>query len=195
MKIFIATPCYNSQVHAEMVQSLLQIQNVHFDWYTTSSSILSFNRNKSVKKFLESGYEWLMFWDADISIDSTYGFYIQDMINFAYKKECKIVGIPCRLKVKEEVYNCQIEKENITELPIEPFKVRVIGTGIMLIHCSVFETLEAPWFQFVDTKEGFYPEDWNFCEKCATITPIYAYPLPVKHFGLTSYENYRNPSL
>src|SRR5258708_107554 len=133
MKIFIATPCYNNQVHAEMVQSMLQIQNVHFDWYTTSSSILSFNRNKSVQKFLESGHEWLLFWDSDISIDSIYGFYIQDMVNFAYKKEVKIIGVPCRIKVDELAYNCQIENENLKERPTEPFKVRVIGTGMMLI--------------------------------------------------------------
>ena len=75
MKILISTSAYNHQVNNEMVHSLLRefqdlrTANIGANWHTPVSSALAFNRNLAVDIALMDGYEWLLFWDADICVE------------------------------------------------------------------------------------------------------------------------------
>lgn len=177
MKILISTPAYQNNVHTQMVQSLLRAldslknENISFNWDTPSSSMLTFNRNQSVDRAMKDKYDWLLFWDADIEVDSPK--FISEMIESGYRYNADVIGLPCPLKSNALVYNCAQEMngkyENYMELPKTVEYVDAVGTGLLLIKTDVFYTLERPFFTFTDTyndgRVGFWPEDWNFCEK------------------------------
>lgn len=180
MKILISTPCYQYQVHSEMVKSLLGVvshlkdKNYSVQWDTPVSSILSYSRNLSVDHAIEDGYDWLLFWDSDISVKEPD--FVEKMIETAYKNKVDIVGLPIALKGGDK-YNFGWKKNGVYENGVGYYKgeVDVIGTGIMLIKVSLFSVMNQPYFTFTDTfngKSGFWPEDWNFCEKASVFTKI-----------------------
>lgn len=197
MKVLIATPSYQHQVNNEMVLSLLRViedlrkRNISANWHSPVSSMLSFNRNLSVDVAINEGYDWLLFWDGDISVSEAS--FVHDMIDTAYKQESRVVGLPVALKGHPTTYNCTIGGgTNLTRLAAEPFEVSKIGTGVMLIQVSLFKAMIPPYFSFKDThngQAGCYPEDWGFCEFAAHHTKIYADPrFHVSHWGLHKYE-------
>lgn len=191
-----------------MVNSLIQAmeylrQHNHFvQWHSPTSSVLSFNRNLSVDLAMKEGYDWLLFWDGDISVDEPD--FIEKMAELGHKTTADIIGLPVKLKGEPPTWNCAHKTERGYEnfggenivlpdpifFPIE-FQTDVIGTGVMLIWVNLFKKMKPPYFTFTDTyneQPGFFPEDWGFCEKASEHTKIYADPrFTVKHYGLTAF--------
>jgi len=69
-----------------------------------------------------------------------------------------------------------------------------IGTGVMMLDCSLFEDLPKPWFPIVwdDALQTYRGEDWSFCENLqAKEIPIYIdVPLSyaIKHQGKLDFD-------
>ena len=198
MKILIATPVYNNQLDSRMVSSVLKVitecakRNVSLDWDRPCSPILSYNRNVSAQRAIDEDFDWLLFWDADTTVDDpAFAF---KAIELGYYLNAGVIGFPCRLKVPEKRWNFCIEgnKNYEDELPGNQFLVHVIGTGLMLINVKVLKVLPPPWFHIQDTyhdKPGFYPEDWTFCELAHKheIKVIADPRFHVEHWGTYSY--------
>ena len=194
MKILVATPAFGHQVHNEMVQSLLRVvddlkkNNYSVNWHSPSSPLIAFNRNLSCEIAIKEQYDYLLFWDADESIDDST--FVRGMLETAYKFDANVVGLPVALKGDKIVYNCSINGvDHITEKPTKPIEIQYIGTGMMLIKVSALVELEKPFFTIKDTyngEPGFWPEDWNFCDKIKKIVldPRFV----VHHYGLKSFE-------
>lgn len=176
MKILVSTPTYGNILDSRMVSSFLKLlteckeKNISLEWDRPNSPMLAYNRNASAHKAQVDQADWLLFWDSDTVIPDP-GFLL-GMIDTAYKNGADVVGLPCRLKVEDTVYNYAMKTAgkyiNGKSLPKEPFFVDVIGTGVMLIRVAKLTELEHPYFTFIDTfsdKPGFFPEDWTFCEQ------------------------------
>lgn len=201
-KFLVSTPSYQHQVNNEMVLSLLRAtqslrdNNHSVNWHSPTSSILSFNRNLSVERAIKEHYDWLLFWDADISVEEPD--FIEKMAELGHKTTADIIGLPVTLKGEPPTLNCAIkvggEYKNLLKHDFERLErsVDVIGTGVMLIWVNLFKKMQPPYFTFTDTyknEPGFFPEDWNFCEKASEYTKIMADPrFTVKHWGIKSYE-------
>ena len=208
MKILIATPAYAQQVNNEMVLSLiraiehLRSNNHSVNWYSPSSSILSFNRNLACDVAIKEGYDWLLFWDGDISVDEPD--FIEKMSDLGHKTTGDIIGLPVVLKGEPKTYNCAFKgidsaegyiNYNSADNPLrrDPFEVDVIGTGVMMIWVNALKKITPPYFFFIDThkeKAGFFPEDWNFCERMTDVvgTKIIADPrFRVSHWGIKEF--------
>ena len=219
MKILIGTPLYNHQLDSRTVTTMLDIlkeaqaRNTSLDWDRPSSCLLSYNRNVIAHNALKHEFDWLLFMDADMQVFDHGSFPFQ-MIETAAKQDADIVGVPVRLKnqAEEKVWNfCFLVEQGYMNwkgnLPIDPMEVDVIGTGIMLIKTSIFKDIPPPWFQQTDTyhKEdfvvnhgdikypagpGFFPEDFNFCEKAKRAgKKILMYPgVKAIHHGSYPYQ-------
>lgn len=181
-KIFVAIPTYNKQVDIEIMSVFAQLPGHYagkhiFGLDFMQSSLLCYSRNYLVKRFLESGFEWMYFWDADVVIRDLS--FIDKLLETSEKFDAKVVGGVYRLKsshkdhaqyaagnidTKGNVANVSgIQNFLVGELQ-EPQLADVIATGSMLIHKDVVERLKDPWFTIVDLPDGkVIPEDYNFC--------------------------------
>lgn len=181
MKLFVAIPTYNKQVDVEIMSMFAQLPGIYpqhtFGFDFIQSSLISYARNYLVKRFLETDFDWLYFWDADMVIRDTS--FLEKLLETSEKFDAKVVGGVYRLKsshskhrqyaagnkdTKGNVDNVSgIQNFLVGELK-EPQTADVIGTGSMMIHRSVLETLKDPWFTIVDLPDGkVIPEDYNFC--------------------------------
>lgn len=205
-KILISTPTYNYGSHARMVGSLigelqtLRGQGHHANWNYIVSSALAWARNTAVDMAIKDGYDWLFFWDADVSIDKQ-GF-IEEMITLAQEKNAGIVGVPYAMKGFPIEYACRAldgtrivadvnathDTKAVMNLPTEPFQASQVATGTMLIKVDVLKQMQGPWFTFIDKIEDgvpiFWPEDYNFCDLAAKHCDIWADPrYKTMHWG------------
>lgn len=175
MKIYLGMPCY-SGVHPEVVRNIVsfdldsQGKKNELVLHFPQTSSITLSRNMIMREALKQNADWIIQWDNDIQIKSDDFFY--KMTETAYKFGAPVVGLPCRLKDPGQIiYNFADKKGkeyiNYKELPQEPKEIDVIGTGFMLINAKwIKENWPiGPWFSFIDTETGVFPEDWNFCEK------------------------------
>lgn len=181
MKIFVAIPTYDKKVDIEIMSVFAQLpgryQQIVFGLDFMQSSLISFARNHLVKRFLETDFDWLYFWDADVVIRDIS--FIEKLLETAAKMEADVVGGVYRLKSSAKEHRQYAAGNNDTKGNVtnvsgiqnflvgelkEPQYADVIATGSMLISRNVLETLKDPWFTIVDLPEGkIIPEDYNFC--------------------------------
>lgn len=167
-------------------------------WTYTVSSALAWARNVAVNMAVKDNYDWLFFWDADVSIDSLN--FLPKLIETAETNNAAAVGIPYAMKGFPIEYACRggnvrygaIGTPDTVELPKEPFEVSQVGTGTMLIRVETIKKLTPPWFTFIDKYENgepsFWPEDYNFCDALRKEGKIYADPrFPTMHWGQFAY--------
>ena len=215
-KILISTPTYNYQSHTRLVGSLISELEIlrqtghQVRWNYIVSSALAWARNMSVYQAIKDEYDYLYFWDADVSIVDHEGF-IDELIKLSQEKDAGVVGALYSLKGFPTEYACRdinglriVKDKNeghfldpqkggfkdfeLRDLPTEPFEASVIGTGSLLVRVSDLKKLTPPWFSFVDKMvEGapaVWPEDYNFCDELRNYTKVYADPrIKTMHWG------------
>lgn len=210
-KIFVAIPTYDKKVDIEIMSLFAQLPGHYngkhvFGLDFMQSSLISYARNYLVKQFLESEFEWLYFWDADVVIRDLS--FIDKLLETSERFSAKVVGGVYRLKssapghkqyaagnsdIKANAANLSgIQNFLVGEL-IEPQLADVIATGSMLIHRSVLETLKDPWFTIVDLPKGkVMPEDYNFCAKArkAGFTVAVDPRFDTYHFGTSFWQHH-----
>lgn len=147
----------------------------------TERTLVDMARNVLVKEFLKLNSEWAFWMDADMVLPKET---LVRLLEVAKEKDAKMVtGIYFQRGKKHfpvlwlRAEKTEAGKKIIHESPDEyvnneylgmfalpgpeakePFKVRTAGMGCALIHRSVFETLDYPWFKFLEGKcsEDFY---------------------------------------
>jgi len=137
-------------------------------------------RNGLTEGFLTTNTEWILWLDSDMTFPKET---LVELFKVAEEKDAKMVtGIYYQRKDKNlpVLWSRGEETEHIGLSGMEskraetnkyvgafcfpnphkkePFKVHAAGFGCVLIHRSVFETLDNPWFQFVPKtcSEDFY---------------------------------------
>lgn len=199
MTIYLGMPTYQG-VHPEVVRNLVsfdldsQNQQNTLTLHFPQSSTLTVSRNLIMKQAIEQNVDWIMQWDTDIQVKDD-GFF-QKAVEFAYKNEIPVLGLPCRLKSPNEiVYNFANKNPegdyiNFKECPKEPIEVDVIGTGLMIINAHWIRAnfFKGPWFTVRDSEAGALPEDWHFCEKVKERGgKIFMFPIQTVHWGMQGF--------
>jgi hypothetical protein len=191
-KFLLGLPCYGSLMTqpfaASLIQTLLQTPFIGKIEFELNDSLVSRARNSIVARFLASDYQWLLFLDNDLEFQPEH---IARLWLHATKEERRIVcGLYALKKISPQfVFNAlpgQVPDKN------GAVKVSESGTGCMVIHRSVFETMreKMPEIAFT-TDQGAtagaggtqwdffavgpykYPsglvrylsEDWMFCQR------------------------------
>jgi GT2 family glycosyltransferase len=169
-RILIAIPTYDKKVDIEILTGIAQLIGVYpehqFGIDFVSSSLITEARNYLVKRFLDTDFEWLYFWDSDVVIRDMS--FISKLLETASTLKADIVGGAYRFKHRSGLYvvgNLEEGKvRNFTKDDLtQPQLVDVIGTGSMLISRKVLEAIDKPCFYFTEHVGGTSPEDFNFC--------------------------------
>jgi GT2 family glycosyltransferase len=174
----------NGSVHGIFAFSLLRMQQMELalpsDEYDfvmpqrTSGLYVQQNRNELVKTLLDSDADWLLQLDGDESFRPEL---LRMMMRTASENFRPIVvglysnvssidasGVDGGIMINNMIYG---ETEHGEYMPIEPpedlvpFEVHAAGTGVMLVHRRVFETIEEPWF-WVEMFQSPAKADWQF---------------------------------
>ena len=147
----------------------------------TERSLVDTARNTLAREFLKTPSEWSFWMDADMVLPKET---IVQLLKTAKEKNVKMVtGVyyqrgrkhwpVCWIRESKTESGKEIQHEHKDEYNAneylgmyampgpeakEPFEANTSGFGCCLIHRSVFETLEEPYFQFINGKcsEDFY---------------------------------------
>lgn len=189
MKLFIPIIAYGGQVHAEfmlsmmsLMQSLLKSGMTGSFHPITSESLISRGRNGAAAHFLNSGCDYMLFVDTDMS------FTVKDFNELARVKKPLTIGAYCKKYIQQrklELYgklkNNKFESDwkdyvtdfstevpdkywNGTEKISKHIKVNYGATGFMLIHRSVFETIieKKPELKYINDIDFYSSAGNNF---------------------------------
>lgn len=206
VKVFIATPMYGGMCTGAYTKSLLDVPGVlgHHGiqtgvWFVMNNSLIQSARNHLVDIFLKNeDFTHMMFIDADIGFEAIDIIHMinanVDVIGGVYPRK-KIAWNRVRDAVKANVSNEKLPEhtgdmvihmlDDSTEATVkatEPFEVKGIGTGFMLIKREVFQKLIGIVDTYVNDEEELeheffflkkHPtsgkqlsEDYTFCHVC-----------------------------
>ena len=141
-KVYVATPCYDS-MRVETCVSLLDTfsalggSGVECKFKSVKSSLVTHGRNLLTAGFLNSGFDYMLFVDADVE------FKPEAVMRMLVPKK-DIICTPYRVKNKPEAMEYAVKFKDSTNIKIEPFDLVEIEegpAGLMLIHRKVFERL------------------------------------------------------
>ena len=139
-KVYIATPCYDS-MRVETTVSLIDTfstlgrSGVECKFKSIKSSLVTHGRNLLTCGFLDSGFDYMLFVDADME------FKPEAVMRMLVPKK-DVVITPYR--VKEDGMKYAVKFKNPNDIKIEPFDLVEIEegpAGLMMIHRKVFERL------------------------------------------------------
>ena len=139
-KVYVATPCYDS-MRVETTVSLLDTfsalggSGVECRFKSVKSSLVTHGRNLLTCGFLNSGFDYMLFVDADVE------FKPEAIMRMLVPKK-DIIVTPYR--VKEEGMKYAVKFKDSKDIKIEPWDIVEIEegpAGLMLIHRRVFERL------------------------------------------------------
>ena len=139
-KVYVATPCYD-MMRIETCVSLLDTfsalggSGIECRFKSVKSSLVTHGRNLLTAGFLDSGFDYMLFVDADVE------FTPEAVMRMLVPKK-DIVITPYR--VKEDGMKYAVKFKDSTNIKIEPFDLVEIEegpAGLTLIHRKVFERL------------------------------------------------------
>ncbi len=175
-KILVAIMCrgpHSQEISVELLETIMQLEKPEGYEVEVSTSYrmpVDSNRNFVFKKVLETpDIEYILMLDADISPPKN----ILEMIKHNEKIISGMIMImkkgipqPCAMKLVENT---------LTPVILSDFQKRAdslievdgIGTGCLMVHRSVIEQIQPPWFKFEYDSYGIMSvgEDYHFSLK------------------------------
>ena len=141
-KVYVATPCYDS-MRVETCVSLLDMfsalgkHGIECKFKSVKTSLVTHGRNLLTAGFLNSGFDHMLFVDADVEFKPE-----AIMRMLVTKKD--IICTPYRVKNEPEKLEYAVKFKNSKDIKILPWDIVEIEegpAGLMLIHRRVFERL------------------------------------------------------
>ena len=141
-KVYVATPCYDS-MRVETCVSLIDMfstlgkHGIECKFKSVKTSLVTHGRNLLTAGFLDSGFDYMLFIDADVE------FKPEAVMRMLVPKK-DIICTPYRVKNKPEEMEYAVkfkDKNNITILPWDIVEIEEGPAGCMLIHRRVYEGL------------------------------------------------------
>ena len=141
-KVYVATPCYD-MMRIETCVSLIDTfstlgkHGIECKFKSVKTSLVTHGRNLLTAGFLNSGFEYMLFVDADVE------FKPEAVMRMMIPKK-DIICTPYRIKNKPEVMEYAVKFKNSKDIKILPWDIVEIEegpAGLMLIHRRVFEGL------------------------------------------------------
>ena len=141
-KVYVATPCYDS-MRVETCVSLLDTfsalggSGIECKFKSVKTSLVTHGRNLLTAGFLNSGFDYMLFVDADVE------FKPEAVMRMLVPKK-DIVCTPYRVKNEPTVPEYAVKFKDPKDIKILPWDIAEIEegpAGLMLIHRSVFERL------------------------------------------------------
>jgi hypothetical protein len=184
--IFVATPAYKpTDEFAVSVFSFLSEASKKYEitYHSVWGKELVVAQNIIADRFLQSHSEWLLFLEDDHSGHTV------AMLDDLMQSGHRVVGIkyharwyPFTLTALNDKYEMHVFSKG------EYQEVGLIGFGMTLIHRSVFDVLDKPYFRLNDRTNGIttHATDKNFCERLIEkgVVPVVCNTHCLKHRGI-----------
>ena len=141
-KVYIATPCYDS-MRVETCVSLIDTfstlgkHGIECKFKSVKTSLVTHGRNLLTAGFLDSGFDYMLFVDADVE------FKPEAIMRMLVPKK-DIICTPYRVKNEPTVSEYAVKFKDSKDIKILPWDIVEIEegpAGCMLIHRRVFEGL------------------------------------------------------
>ena len=141
-KVYVATPCYD-MMRIETCVSLIDMfstlgqHGIECKFKSVKTSLVTHGRNLLTAGFLNSGFEYMLFIDADVE------FKPEAVMRMLVPKK-DIVCTPYRVKNKPEAMEYAVKFKDSKDIKILPWDIVEIEegpAGLMLIHRKVYERL------------------------------------------------------
>ena len=139
-KVYVATPCYD-MMRVETTVSLLDTfsalggSGIECKFKSVKTSLVTHGRNLLTCGFLDSGFDYMLFVDADVE------FTPEAVMRMLVPKK-DIVCTPYRVKEDGMKYAVKFkDPDNVKILPFDLVEIEEGPAGLMLIHRRVFERL------------------------------------------------------
>jgi hypothetical protein len=139
-KVYVATPCYD-MMRVETTVSLLDTfsalggSGVECKFKSVKTSLVTHGRNLLTCGFLDSGFDYMLFVDADVE------FTPEAVMRMLVPKK-DIVCTPYRVKEDGMKYAVKFkDPDNVKVLPWDIAEIEEGPAGLMLIHRRVYEGL------------------------------------------------------
>ena len=139
-KVYVATPCYDS-MRVETCVSLLDTfsalggSGIECRFKSVKTSLVTHGRNLLTCGFLDSGFDYMLFVDADVE------FKPEAVMRMLVPKK-DIVVTPYRVKEEGMKYAVKFkDPDNVKILPWDIVEIEEGPAGLMLIHRGVYERL------------------------------------------------------
>ena len=165
-QIFLGLPCYGAQMTQPFTVGLIDLlQTTPFIGqidFVVNDSLVSRARNTLAARFLKSKYNWLLFLDVDLMFRPEH---IARLWLHGTKHDRKLV---CGLYALKKLAPRFVANWLKGEQPDENGAVKVSesGTGCMLIHRSVLETMREKMPEIAFTVDANHPDagatGWDF---------------------------------
>jgi hypothetical protein len=211
-KLFIGLPAYDFKVCVKLAIGLANFgalaaqHGINVKMANISGcSIVSRARNLIAHEFLESDAEHLLMIDSDISFEAP------DILRLmAWNQNKPIVAGMYVTRSKEKVFFTTLdhdEKGAVTFDEMGCVKAKRVGTGFMMVHRKVFETLREQhpewkcfdqnhkgeiytFFDFKCTPDGYIGEDYLFCDRAheAGFTAWIDPTIKLGHIGVHEFD-------
>lgn len=189
IRVMIATPMYNSQCTAGYTISMINLvqeaaKDASIDLkmlYALNESLIPKTRSMLAHAFLKGDADYLLFIDSDLAFDGRQiirmiktgkdlvcGIYPKKKINWQQVRHAVINGVATenlQSAGSEYLYHPSMGK-NPNEDKDELVEIEKAGTGMMLIHRRVFDTLrdQVPTFRLEDAVDNVSGKDDIFHE-------------------------------
>ena len=157
--IVIGYPCYDGRSEVQAMQTLMQclfspeipVQSIQ---YLNGDSLVTRARNKIVHKFLKTGHPYLLFIDSDILFTPS------DIVRLRANNKPVCGGVYFKKKIPySPVANTSLEQHG------HMHKMKECGTGFLMVHREVFETImekEPQFFYKNDSDEEAGDDYYDF---------------------------------
>ena len=139
-KVYVATPCYD-MMRVETCVSLLDTfsalggSGIECKFKSVKSSLVTHGRNLLTAGFLNSGFDYMLFVDADVE------FAPEAVMRMLVPKK-DIICTPYRVKELNTKYAVKFkDPDNVKILPWDIVEIEEGPAGCMLIHRRVYEGL------------------------------------------------------
>jgi len=141
-KVYVATPCYDS-MRIETCVSLIDTfstlggHGIECKFKSVKTSLVTHGRNLLTAGFLNSGFDYMLFVDADVEFKPE-----AIMRMLVTKKD--IISTPYRVKNEPEILEYAVKFKDSKDIKILPWDIVEIEegpAGLMLIHRRVYERL------------------------------------------------------
>ena len=162
--------------------------------WNTKGSILSRSRHTLVRKAQELQCSHILFIDSDMVFPNW-------TLHALLSHDKAVVAANCAVKQLPSLPTARQQGDKPAGTLVDSRETRGIsrvwrvGTGVMLLKTSVFDSIQQPWFDITwnEANDDYTGEDWSLCEKLeAAGIPVYVdhdLSRHIGHVGSYTYEH------
>lgn len=162
--------------------------------WNTKGSILSRSRHTLVRKAQELECSHIFFIDSDMVFPNW-------TLHALLSHDKAVVAANCAVKQLPSLPTARQQGDKPAGTLVDSRETRGIsrvwrvGTGVMLLKTSVFNSIQQPWFDITwnEANDDYTGEDWSLCEKLdAAGIPVYVdhdLSRHIGHVGSYTYEH------